>query len=168
MDHKDVVDNSNWLVRQRVVQVAERNLGYGETEGNNRGRFIRAIGGKDGQEWCATFAGYCYERAFEEVGLPMSFARSQGAKRLCKNLGAVGYIDRLEEPRSGVPLGVPLVGDLACWSRGTLGWTGHVGIVVEASGKGFCTIEGNVGGKVVWRQHRYGEPKFWRFAGLAS
>lgn len=152
-------DNKNWLIRQYVAEVAKKNLGYGETGGNNRGLFIRAIGGKEGQEWCATFAGYCYERAYEMAKQPMPFERSQGAKRLVKNLGAVGYLTKPDRA-------LPLVGDLVCWSRGVLGWTGHVGVIVERTGAGFRTIEGNVGGKVVCMTHRYSDPKLWRFAGL--
>jgi hypothetical protein len=157
----------NWLIRQKVCWVARSNLGFGEEGGNNRGRFIDAIGGKQGQEWCATFAGYCYQRAYEEVAERMPFERSQGAKRLTKNLGAVGHIWKPGE-RDVLP------GDLVCWNRGVLGWTGHVGIVVEVDTAHFgdialpvfTTIEGNVGGKVVMRNHNYTEPKLWRFAGL--
>lgn len=158
------MENNHWLIRQRVLHVAHKNLGYGESGGNNRGQFIKAIGGVQNQEWCATFAGYCYARAYEMVGEEMPFDRSQGAKRLTKNLGACGRIWKYAHPE----VDTPLLGDLVCWNRGVLGWTGHVGIVVELLPRrgGFNAIEGNVGGKVVMRLHSYSDPKLWRFAGL--
>ncbi len=85
MEH---ITELSWLIRQKVVYVAQKNLGFKETEGNNSGKFIRAMGGKDGDNWCATFAGYCYRRAYQIVGYELPFLESTGAKRLCKNLGA--------------------------------------------------------------------------------
>lgn len=149
-------------VRREVLYVATSNLGFGEQGANNKGRFIEAIGGKPGQEWCAYFAGYCYERAYERLGFDMPFKRSAGAKRLTKNLGKVGKL--FTNPLEAKP------GDLVCWSRGRLGWQGHVGVVESVDEDGIIhTIEGNVGrfpAKVKRLTHDVRKERLYRFASL--
>jgi hypothetical protein len=156
-------------LRYEAVRVARANLGYGETEGNNAGRFIRAMGGADGNEWCALFAGYCYRRAYENLKLDTPqwcFRRpgvlELGAKALTKALGRAGRIFKPSAPVA------PLVGDLVAWSRGMLSWQGHVGIVTEVRADYFNYIAGNEGknGRVVHRRGSYTNPKLWRFASV--
>lgn len=86
--------------RAAVVRTAVNNLGYGEEGANNAGQFIRAIGGKDGMEWCALFAGHCYRRAYALQGYPAPdwlYRRpgvpEPGARRLGRNIGesALGF-----------------------------------------------------------------------------
>jgi cell wall-associated NlpC family hydrolase len=154
-------------IRHQVVRIARANLGY-DDNGTNSGQFIRAMGGRDGQDWCALFAGYCYRRAYEELGLsppvwaftnyPASRGKLKlqlGAKALTKGLGRAGRMFREEDMN-------PAPGDLVCWSRGLLGWQGHVGIVTE----GGQYIAGNEGrsGRVHERPISACHLKLWRFA----
>lgn len=154
-------------LRHEAVRIARSNLGYGE----HNPRFLTAIGSPASYAWCAIFASYCYSRAATNLKLPEQawcYRRKNvpepGAKRLTKNMGKVGSIYRPYECDADQPQ----VGDLVCWSRGVLGWQGHVGIVTEVGSSGlyFRSIEGNVGAKVVERTHTFDEPKLWRFASL--
>ena len=158
----------NSRLRNEVVRLARRNLGYGETGGNNSGRFIRALGGRDGDEWCALFVGWLYRKSCEELKLyePEWCYRKPGklelgAKALTKALGRVGAIwDPSKVDRK------PRPGDIVCWSRGILGWQGHVGIVSEVSGPLFRYIAGNEGRGGTVRERPGSYYKLWRFASL--
>lgn len=127
-------------LREQIVHVAVSNIGYGESEGNNRGPFLRAIGAPSGAEWCAYFAWYCYKRAAVHANLPMPFKGSGNAKRLglsvlkCGN----GFI---------IPPGEVLPGDLVVLHRGDSEYTGHVRVVSDClpGGRRFRQIEGNSG-----------------------
>jgi hypothetical protein len=174
-------------IAAEILYVVDRNLGYGEEGSNNRGRFISAIGGKQGAEWCATVAGYCYEKGHERAHVPMPFERDPGAKRLVKNLAAVGsrFTDIERAAR----------GDLTGFHRrsgsvmeAVRSWKGHVGILVDkrplSGGRWWAEVaEGNVGGYpaeyqtfeyeididgVWWRLDRKGKTRcrFWTFATL--
>lgn len=152
-------------LRAEAVRIARSNVGYGE---HNR-TFLALIGAKPDAEWCAVFVAYCYSKAAGNLKLPRTdwcFRRpgllEPGAKRLTKNLGKVGSIWKPFECDADRPM----AGDLVCWSRGILGWTGHVGIIAEMHKGGFISIEGNVGQKVVQRWHSFDEPKLWRFASI--
>lgn len=72
--------------RRQVVRVAEGNLGYGETEGNNRGPFLRAIGAPDGANWCAYFAWYTHRRGAEYAEIALPYQGSGAAKRLARRI----------------------------------------------------------------------------------
>lgn len=159
-------------LRFAAVAVAKRQIGYRETEGNNAGPFIRALGGNNGDEWCALFYGWCYLEGAAKLKLPPPVwcftgndlkKRQKGAKALAKQLGAVGSIwDPAKNGR------LPLIGDAVVWSRGVLGWQGHIGMVTsvnQATGS-FKYVAGNEGkdGRVLERAgSRY---KLWRFASL--
>ena len=153
-------------LRAEAVRIARNNVGYGE---HNR-TFLAAIGSPPRAEWCAIFASYCYSKAARNLKLPepaWAYRKpgfpEPGAKRLVKQLGKVGSIWRAGDEDYDIR-----PGDLVCWSRGVLGWTGHVGIVSElgSSGLYFKSIEGNVRGRVVERTHHTNEPKLYRFASL--
>jgi hypothetical protein len=132
---------------ERVVLIARSNLGYGEVGGNNRGKFIRLIGGDelsvDDPAWCALFAGYCYRRAYEilrpyDKQPAWLFRRyptpEAGARNLVTQLATVGR--SFEDPDLCTP------GDLVLWKRKG----GHHVAVVEWVEDGLVhTIEGNVG-----------------------
>lgn len=146
-----------------IVRVAQGNLGFGEKEANNDGPLIREIGGKPGQEWCALFAGYCYEKAHTNLGLKLPFARSIGAKRLTKNAAKVGSF--FTDPLKARP------GDLVCWHRrtGLISWKGHVGVVSHVEDDLVHTIEGNVGAfpaKVKRLVHDVRKERLYGFATL--
>lgn len=153
-------------VALRAVNVAIKNLGFGETTANNRGLFIRAIGGKDGMEWCALFVGHCYRRAYEMAGQeppPWLYRRpgvaEPGALRLVSGLSKIGT--HFVSPNHAQP------GDLALWRRSG---GHHVAIVEYEEDDVVHTIEGNVGrypAKVKRLAHDVTkEPHFKGFAGL--
>jgi len=153
----------------QALRVATSNIGFGETDANNAGQFIRAIGGTDGMEWCALYVGYCYRRASELLEMPLPFnayrrpgVPEPGAKALTKAIGAAGRL--FTDPTEARP------GDVVCWERGTLGWQGHIGLVTGQEGGIIETLEGNTGvfpSKVRALRHDTSkEPRFWRFASL--
>src|SRR5690348_10137509 len=153
-------------LRAKVVYVARKNIGFGETTANNKGPFIEAIGGKQGMEWCALFAGYCYRRAYQLLGEepPAWLYRrpgvaEPGALRLWQGLRQAGGQCSVVDYQSG---------DLALWRR-----TGghHIGVVESVDDGGIVhTIEGNRGrypAKVKRLVHDLaGEPHFRGVAGL--
>ncbi len=161
-------------LRSEVVRVARGNLGYGEEEGNNNGRLIRALGGKPGNEWCALFAGYCYRKAYWNLGHLDAWTAKDGmnpltnpiigAKALVKAAWAAGA-DRFTDPAQAV------FGDLVCWHRrtGPISWKGHIGIVEEVRDGLIHTIEGNVGrfpAKVKRLVHDVTKERLYGFAGF--
>lgn len=156
-------------IRERVVQVAIKNLGYGEATANNAGKFITAIGGKQGMEWCALFAGHCYRRAFELEGEepPGWLYRREGvaepgALRLWTGMAKAGCSIAPGNIEAAGP------GDALLWRR----TGGHHIAILEFVKDGLChTIEGNVGrfpAKVKRLIHDVTkEPHFKGFASLS-
>lgn len=144
------------------VAIEELNKGCGELGGNNRGpdveRYIAPA--KAPQNWCAGFAGWCYQEAARRLGVPLPFKRSLGAKALGKNVAAVGRrFTKLDEARPG---------DLIIFDRGTTGsWMGHVGLVERVEVDLVHTVEGNSAPKVRRRTHRIADPTT-RFSFFAS
>src|SRR5688572_30568815 len=151
----------------KAVEVAKNNLGYGETTANNSGLFITAIGGKEGMEWCALFAGHCYRRAYELLNLdkPAWLYRrpgvaEPGARRLWNGLAAAGR--KFKDP------GYAAGGDLVLWTR--KGGC-HIAIIERVDEDDIVhTLEGNVGrypAKVKRLSHDVTkEPHFVGFASL--
>lgn len=131
---------------EKAVYVARNNIGYGETEANNRGRFIDLIGGDrltvEDPAWCALFAGYCYRRACELLGIDPPdwlFRRpgvpEAGARNLVMGMGQAGCF--YKDPSLARP------GDLGLNKRAG---GHHVWIVSdEFNGRAVGTIEGNLG-----------------------
>lgn len=128
-------------LRAKVVYVARKNIGYGETTANNKGPFIEAIGGKQGMEWCALLAGYCYRRAYQLLGEeppPWLYRRpgvaEPGALRLWRGLLEAGERTDMLDVESG---------DLVLWRRAG---GHHIAVVEYFDADGMLhTIEGNVG-----------------------
>ncbi len=154
----------------RAVEIAMRQIGRGEVGGNNQGPWVREYLRSDVQQpWCAGFTSYCFELAWAQhngydkwLDAPLAvrkacpLKRSHGARRLYNSL-----------PHR--PLGLPKVGDIACWSRGAAGsGLGHVGIVVKVGPENlFHTVEGNRGAypsKVREYRHELGEGGLLGFA----
>ena len=101
------------------ITKAEGLIGQGETWADNRGAFVAKIG-KEGQPWCAYFVSYCLK-----LRKPIPNAR-----------GFLKAYPRVHKP---------LPGDLAIWSRGKDGRSGHIGIVQRVEKGAIYTIEGNTG-----------------------
>jgi len=131
----------------RVLLIARNQLGYGETTGNNRGRFIEVIGGDklsvEDPAWCALFAGYCYRTAY--AGLrpgeqpPAWLFRhgsvpEAGAHNLVMGMGKAGRL--FTDPHQASQ------GDLVLFSRKG---GHHVALVEWGHADLTHTIEGNVG-----------------------
>ena len=144
-----------------ALKIARMEVGCGESDGNNRGPDVeRYRGDTIAGAWCASFASWCFEQAAEQMNAPLPFKRSNGAKKLYRNVGRAGaFVDR------------PRVGDVACWQRGNGSkadaWKGHVGIVSKVEGDRFWTIEGNRGkfpSRVREFEHRIGERRLIGFA----
>ena len=160
---------ADWLrnFRADVVSVAHHNVGYGETTANNRGIFITAIGGKQGMEWCALFAGHCYRRAYQMAKMdePAWLYRrpgvaEPGAARLFNGMTENGGV-RFYDPDMVLP------GDLILWKRKG---GHHIAICARQDEGIVSTLEGNVGrypARVKPLAHDVTkEPHFVAFAGL--
>ena len=125
-----------------ALNVAILQIGHGEEGGNNSGTFVEMLKHKkydgdtdDDGAWCASFVSWCFEQAYQEIGVPMPFAYSEGAKKIYRNVGGAGSF-----PENPAP------GDVVCWDRGEPGsWQGHVGFVERVEEGILYTVEGNVG-----------------------
>ena len=137
-----------------ALEVAIELIGQGEQGGDNRGPFVEMLiePARPPQNWCAAFVGFCYQRAAARLNIPLPFQRSLGAKRLGRNVGAVGRV--FTDPALARP------GDLMVFHRGAKGsWMGHVAMVERLGPREMAplsppsppcvhTIEGNSGPKV--------------------
>ncbi len=147
-----------------AVQIAAGEIGHGEDPalGPNRGEWVRQYCAPhgDGHQWCAAFAGWCYQAAADSLAIPLPFKRSLGAKRLGANVAAVG--------RKFTDATKARAGDLAIWHRGAAGsWLGHVALV-ESVGDAhtITTVEGNCPTTVRRRHHDLARERFAWFASL--
>lgn len=127
-----------------AVEVALSLRGRGEEGANNHGPFIRELGGRDGDLWCALFAGHCWRVAHQRAGLAppaWSFRRpgvaEPGARALVLAALAATGGNRFTDPAQCLP------GDLALWKRDG---GHHVALVWHPNSDGtVATVEGNVG-----------------------
>ena len=141
-----------------VVAVAESQLGYAAS---TRNYFVDEAGGMHGYtrygawygspygEWCAMFASFCLHYA----GVPEDSIPAQaGCIRWTEQLQALGRY-------AAAGAAAPQPGDLVFFDTGSDGYADHVALVAEVSADGasLTTIEGNVGGCVVRKQHALDE-----------
>lgn len=145
-----------------IVEVAERELGRGESRWNNSGADIARYRDLPWDpdkptrywgDWCAFFAGYVVETACAELGVPCDWRRFYdvrharrmpvgSAKTLVRRMAEAGEFIA----KDGALRGVPRAGDLFSIHRGSVtGRQGHVGIVTGYRDGTIETIEGNVG-----------------------
>lgn len=140
--------------RADVVAVAESQLGYAAS---TRNYIVDENGAMHGYTrygawygdpygaWCAMFASFCLHYA----GVPQTdFPAASGCIYWTDQLTQAGLC-------AGADSCTPQPGDLAFFDTNGDGAADHVGIVAELSedGTAITTIEGNVGGCVVRRQH---------------
>lgn len=144
--------------RADVVAVAESQLGYAAS---TRNYIVDEAGGMHGYtrygawygspygEWCAMFASFCLHYA----GVPEDSIPAQaGCIRWVEQLQALGRY-------AAAGTAAPQPGDLVFFDTGRDGYADHVALVseVSADGASLTTIEGNVGGCVVRKQHALDE-----------
>lgn len=144
--------------RADVVAVAESQLGYAAS---TRNYIVDEAGGMHGYtrysawygspygEWCAMFASFCLHYA----GVPEDSIPAQaGCIRWVEQLQAFGRY-------AAADTAAPQPGDLVFFDTGSDGYADHVALVAEVSADGasLTTIEGNVGGCVVRKQHALDE-----------
>lgn len=144
--------------RADVVAVAESQLGYAAS---TRNYIVDEAGGMHGYtrygawygspygEWCAMFASFCLHYA----GVPEDSIPAQaGCIRWVEQLQALGRY-------AAAGAAAPQPGDLIFFDTGSDGYADHVALVAEVSADGasLTTIEGNVGGCVVRKQHALDE-----------
>ena len=141
-----------------VVAVAESQLGYAAS---TRNYIVDEAGGMHGYtrygawygspygEWCAMFASFCLHYA----GVPEDSIPAQaGCIRWVEQLQALGRY-------AAAGAAAPQPGDLVFFDTGSDGYADHVALVAEVSADSasLTTIEGNVGGCVVRKQHALDE-----------
>ena len=144
--------------RADVVAVAESQLGYAAS---TRNYIVDEAGGMHGYtrygawygspygEWCAMFASFCLHYAsVPEDSIPAQ----AGCIRWVEQLQALGRY-------AAAGAAAPQPGDLVFFDTGSDGYADHVALVAEVSADGasLTTIEGNVGGCVVRKQHALDE-----------
>ena len=127
----------------RAAQGAEANVGVHE-ESENRGRYVkvylRSVGLRPGEPWCAAFAYYRLAQAALELRkrLPAGFPRSG----YCPD-----YKSWAKESGFWLPASARAFrGDLCLFYFPKIGRIAHMGIVVKPLSSGaFWTVEGNTG-----------------------
>lgn len=127
------------LLRSSVVYWALKQVGFGETDGNNRGDFIKAIGATEGAPWCSFLCSWVLEKAYSEAGIARPFLLSGSAKHLADNIAASGH--EYQDLKLANP------GDLFCLNRGGVGApTGHIGFVLANNrDRTLVCLDGNHG-----------------------
>ena len=144
--------------RADVVAVAESQLGYAAS---TRNYIVDEAGGMHGYtrygawygspygEWCAMFASFCLHYA----GVPEDSIPAQA--------GCIRWVEQLQALGRYAAAGTtaPQPGDLVFFDTGSDGYADHVALVAEVSADSasLTTIEGNVGGCVVRKQHALDE-----------
>jgi hypothetical protein len=122
---------------ERIVEIASKYIGQREKPGNmgfinpDFDAKMRSVGFADTHAWCAYFA----ELVWREAGQDTSHFSASAFRT---------YLNYQDAGRKGSEIAVP--GALAVWrsvKSGKPGWTGHIGIVAEASAESFKCIEGN-------------------------
>lgn len=135
-------DVERW--RAQVVHVAQSNIGYGETEANNQGHFLRVIGAPPGSEWCAYLAWYTHKRGAVHAGVVLPYRGSGGAKKLGKAIAACPNGFFTMDPARALPGDVVIT----CREKGPVRTEGkgHARVVEDLwTGSLLPMIEGNAG-----------------------
>ena len=145
-DIPDVTKGQGSLIGRFALTVAigEYHAGAREIGGNNMGPYVKTyLNGLaiDGSSWCAAFTSWCFNQAYQKLGITPPNRYNVSARGLLNVLRGLGYM--LE------PLEFPQSGDIVFWWRvNPTSWMGHVGIVVGSSEKKIWTVEGNRTSKV--------------------
>src|SRR5688572_27463707 len=108
-----------------AMAIAWRQLGRGETEGNNRGAWVREYRRDSKPEaWCAAFVSWCYELAWAVMNGFSGWTRTpDDIQDMCPLKRCHGAIRLVKEVNKLRRVAVPEPGDLALWDWG--GGKGH-------------------------------------------
>lgn len=125
-----------------AVAIGELKRNAREIGGDNQGPFVQKYfspaGLPAGQSWCAAFVSWCFREASENLGVPMPFPYTVGARAVLKEFKERGWA---KAPNTGYQ---PVPGDIVVWWRVQLkGWQGHIGMVHSVKDGMLYTIEGN-------------------------
>lgn len=117
---------------QTHVDTALSYVGVVEKTGKNDGyqveKFLKSVGRKKGDSWCAAFVSYCLE--VNKVKEPSIRSGLAQAFRKAKTVYKANNTKKVKR------------GDLAIWQNGDT-WTGHIGIVLSWNKNSGKTVEGN-------------------------
>jgi hypothetical protein len=126
--------------RLLLTNEARRWVGIQEVGGNNRGQivemFLRTSGLPPGSPWCLAFAQDCISRADQIATL---FGDTDGHRKVPTGAHCLTFWNE-SSPEFRTPL--PRPGSIVIW-RHKGGAAGHAGVVVEALGSAFRSVEGN-------------------------
>jgi len=131
---------------QPHLDTAKSYIGVKELTGKNDGqaveKFLKSVGRKKGDHWCAAYVSYCL--IVNKVKYPVKMS---GLARAFKTKSSINAIDVLTG-RYSIPAGTIIV-----WERGNT-ITGHTGFVIKQTGKNkFVTVEGNTSSGVKGSQN---------------
>jgi hypothetical protein len=131
------VSKAGW----NALQEARKEIGKGETTGDNKGpdvmRYHAITGAPSGASWCASFVSFCFHEGNPGA---MPYKATAGARETLKRFKDKGwtYTASVNSP--------PEPGDILVFWRGSkTGWMGHIGIVESYDNGIVTTIEGNKG-----------------------
>ncbi len=118
----------------RYVDTAFSYVGIREKTGKNDGveveKFLKSVGLKKGDSWCAAFVSYCLTVTNHPFPVRSGLARSFVKKT---SLLATSVLQGRGQVNTG---------DLIIWQKGN-SISGHIGIVAIVDNKEYITIEGN-------------------------
>ncbi len=130
-------------IADRVIQIAEAEIGTTEIGGNNNNKYGRELG-QNGVAWCGIFVAWCLQKG--GLGLPNFNYASAGMYAYAARKSGWGTYHALG---SGY---TPKRGDLFISGYNGTDWAQHIGFVRDDStGSTFVTVEGNSSDKVATR-----------------
>ena len=138
----------------KVVQIAEKEIGYTEMPANSNKTKYGKWFGFDGVAWCGMFVSWCYDKAnfpLGNIGFSKGFAGCQTA---------VAFFTKTKRITT-----TPQEGDIVFFDWNLDGRYDHTGLFVKQIDKDyFETIEGNTsmtnqsnGGQVMRRVRKFGK-----------
>jgi len=113
-----------------LVDTAIAEIGNGEIEANNKGKYVKLYNKDLEASWCAGFVSYCLKKA----GIT-SFGYELSARKIYNKGKELNIL--LKKPHAGCLI--------VFWRSKPTSWKGHIGIVEKVDNEYIHTIEGNVG-----------------------
>ncbi len=133
-----------------VLSFAKEDLNAGLREiGHNAGRmleelYLKPLGLKPGDPYCAAFVSSCIRRAEKATGLKSPVAGSPGAKAIRDQFVKAGlFVPASKLTKADFVPGAVPVYDRSKPGPGELDYRGHIGILVDSGVEDYWNIEGN-------------------------